>query len=96
MIEQKTITFYEESYWTTVACSCCDESDEWIAWNTDPEEHPVNGSCHSREECYISALEYFGYPIREMTQEDCWEWTEDELESIAREWGVVLDFVSHD
>lgn len=92
MKEQKTITFYQERYWGSLGCSCC-EPDEWIVWNTDPEEHPVNGSCHSREDCYISAMEYFGYPIRGMSQEDCWEYTEDELESIAREYEIVLNFV---
>ena len=92
MIEQKTITFYKETYWTDNGCSCC-EPDEWIVWNTHPEEHPVNGSSDSREGCYISALDYFGYPLREMTDEDCWEYSEDELESIAREYGILLDFI---
>lgn len=92
MTEQKTITFYKETYYTSKGCDCC-EPDEIIVWNTDPEEYPVNGSCHSREECYISALDYFGYPIREMTNDCCWDYTEDELESVAREYGIVLDFV---
>lgn len=89
-MEQKTITFYDESYYTSNGCSCC-EPQFWECWNTD---NPLSGSCHSREDCYISAMEYFGYPIVEMTEGDCYNWSEDELESIAREWGVVLDFVS--
>lgn len=92
-MEQKAITFYEESYWTGCGGDCCTDQ-EWIVFNTDPDVHPVNGSCHSREDCYISAMEYFEYPIVEMTKGDCYNWSEDELESIAREWSVVLDFVS--
>lgn len=90
MTEQKTITFYDESWYENPPCDCCE--GYWMeCWNSDL---PVNGSCHSREDCYISAMEYFGYPIVEMTEGDCYNWSEDELESIAREWGVVLDFVS--
>lgn len=91
-MEQKTITFYDESYYyyTSNSCRCC-EPQFWECWNTD---NPLSGSCHSREDCYISAMQYFGYPIVEMTEGDCYSWSEDELESIAREWGIVLDFVS--
>ncbi|MNQ60610.1 hypothetical protein D3C85_748940 [compost metagenome] len=92
-MEDKVITFYQETYWTGCGGDCCPDQ-EWEVWNTDPDEHPVNGSCHSREDCYISAMQYFGYPIAEMTDEACWDYSGDELESIAREWGIVVDFVS--
>lgn len=89
MSKQKTITFYDKSGMTDHACDCCPSYyvDEWVS-----EDGTIIG--HSREDCYISALEYFGYPIRSMNQGDCSSFTEDELESIAREFGVVVDFVS--
>lgn len=89
---QNTITFYQETYYDPQICDCC-EPDELIVWNADPEIDQVILACVRREDCYISAMEYFGYPIREMTGEDCWKYTEDELESIAREYGLVVDFV---
>lgn len=78
MIEQKTITFYDATYY-------------W--YNESVEVESTSYLC-CREDCYISALHYFGYPISSMTGDDCYDWSEDELESIAREWGVVVDFVS--
>ena len=78
--EQKITTFYDESYWT-------DGGEFWEMWCSE------NGTAYSREDCYILSLEYFGYPITVMTDEDCWNWSEDELESIAREFGIVVDFV---
>lgn len=82
MSEQKTITFYDESHW---------DSPFMETWSCDIDSIDY---CACREDCYIAAMQYFGYPIVEMTQGDCYNWTEDELESIAREWGIVLDFVS--
>ena len=89
-MEQKTITFYDESYYEGTACDCCE--GDWVeAWNCG---HDFLATCFSREDCYIEAMHYFGYPITTMTDDDCYNWTEDELESIAREWQVVVDFVS--
>ena len=89
----KTYTFYDDSWFDSPVCDCCDGS--WMSSFNSAQVSCNFGSASSEEDCYLQAIATeLGYQYWEDVPDEYRELGYADLKFLAENTGVKVGFVS--
>lgn len=86
----KTYTFYDEGYYCSNGCDCCE--DVYMECYNSSDTDCNLGSAHSEEDCYVQAIVTESDAYKE--DEGLWEMDLDALKQIAKELCIEVEIIS--
>lgn len=90
----KTFTFFDDSYFASNGCDCCDDT-YMECYNSNDTDCNL-GSAHNREDCYIQAImtELGTEEVTDEHREGLYSMNLKELKEIAKDLNIKVEVVS--
>ena len=90
----KTYTFFDDSYFASNGCDCCDDT-YMECYNSNDTDCNL-GPAHSREHCYFQAVltELGAESTTDAVREALYCMSMHELKQMAKDLGIKVDIVS--
>lgn len=90
----KIFTFFDDSYFASNGCDCCDDT-YMECYNSNDTDCNL-GSAHNREDCYIQAImtELGTEEVTDEHREGLYSMNLKELKEIAKDLNIKVEIVS--
>lgn len=89
----KSYQFYDESYYYSNGCDCCERS--WVSSFNSSQVVGNFGSAYSEEDCYLQSISTeLGYWYYEDIPSEYREMDYDELKFFAENMGLKVEIIS--